>query len=415
MSVAFEGPVSFPERVTLRRAVGEADVSRNVVLVIEAVGELNWSAYQESLRDLARRHEALRTSFVQHRDGTFRRRVHDYVGSLLHEDFRSETDPEQTARAWIASLAGEVWPLDRVPLCQAATLRVADDRWLLVFVLDHVNVDLVSAQVALRDLGKLYDHRVAGRRLALGSALQPRDIAEMMAPTLAPVLRDPTAAFPNEPDDTWTLQPDADLPGDVVAGDTSAELLALPAWRRLTRIGLHHRVSPAALLAASLAAGLRADAGRPDVSFAMVRMGRSLATRRTVGFQVFTDLWRVRSPEGADPHRLLAEAADFVRSDDPWRRAYVALRQPPTLRIVLNATGPHRPIEMHGLTCALRIDMAPPPKMYKKFDFMFRAMDMGPATLGALGYRARRFQPARIRRIAATIQETLAAFAEGVP
>lgn len=414
MKTLFEGPVSFAEHITLRRASGEVNRSRNGVLVLEARGELQVPAYERAIHALGQRHEALRTSFRRDEAGVFHRRVHDLGIDTELVDLTGESQPDLAARAWIATAVQRVHPLDEPPLCRAAVLRVAEQRWFLVYVLDHVNIDMVSGDLALRDLERLYQAEVTGEPVELPPVLQPRDVQQLLEPRLAPILADPDAAFPTWSPDAWTLEPDPDLPGDIAEGDTAALFLQLPSWSQLFQIARRHRVSPGCVLAAALACGLRADAGRPDVSFAVVRKGRLPETASAVGFQIYTDLWQVQSGAEASPRDLMEEAGQFLRQHDDWRRAYVALRVPPTRRILLNATGPNRTVQLHGLACAMRFDMAPRPQMYDQHDLVFRALDLGPGTLGALGFRSRRFHQARIQRIADAMQAAIDGFVEGV-
>lgn len=414
MTPLFEGPVSFAEQITLARAAKEADRSRNSVVVLEARGPFDRDAWTTAVAALGRRHEALRSSFHVTPGGAFRRRVHDLELRPTHVDLSSEARPEAAARAWIEAAAGHVQPLDTAPLARAVVLRLGVERHLLVFLLDHVLVDAASGGVALRDLEALYAAARRGEPADLPPAAQPRDVAAHLEPVLAPVLAEPDRYFPERADDAWQLTPDPDLPGDIVEGDTAAAFVPLPSGAELFRRARRHRVSPGCLLAAALAWGLRADAGRPDVAFALVRRGTTPETASALAFQIYTDLWAVQSGADAGPVDLLHEAAAFLRRQEPWRRAYVALRSPPTRRILFNQVGAQRPVALDGLDCTLRFDLAPPPRLYAQHDLVFRVADLGPAVVGALGYRARRFHGARMQRVATGIQQALAAF-EGAP
>ena len=111
--------------------------------------------------------ESLRTTFVTV-DGSPRQFVGEQADVPWQEvDLRREADPQREAQCHARQHANAVFDLARGPLLSARLLRLADNRWVLLFNVHHIVCDEWSLQVMARELMALYDAAVHGRDAGL--------------------------------------------------------------------------------------------------------------------------------------------------------------------------------------------------------------------------------------------------------
>jgi len=142
---------------------GSAQYTRAVALRLD--GRLDVSALEQSLGEIRRRHEVLRTTF-RIVDGQPRAVIVPAEPfDLPVIDLRDRPAAERHARAqeWAAAEAGRSFDLARGPLFRAALLRVGVESSVLVLSMHHVAFDGWSTGVLNRELGSLYQAFVEGR------------------------------------------------------------------------------------------------------------------------------------------------------------------------------------------------------------------------------------------------------------
>jgi len=120
-------------------------------------GRLDVTALERSLNEVVRRHETLRTIFVEV-DGAPAARVENTCSlSIETTDLRGTSGDRSTAAlALAAGNAREPFDLGLAPLLRATLYRVEDERHLLVLVVHHIAFDGWSLGVLLRELAELY-------------------------------------------------------------------------------------------------------------------------------------------------------------------------------------------------------------------------------------------------------------------
>lgn len=207
----------------------EASCSYNLCSTLDLTGAFDLEVFRTVLKDIAERHEALRT--VPDRDGATQSiRPHMEI-PLTVEDGRTDDEAALAARIERAKHVQVATPFDLIdgPLVRCHIVRQADDRWLVLFTVHHVIADGWSCSVLMRDLGDLYAARKTGQAPALQPAQQLSDFV----------------AFASEPDqiaarakarDYWLKLysgefPRVDFPSDrgrPKLRDYSAERLAIP-------------------------------------------------------------------------------------------------------------------------------------------------------------------------------------------
>lgn len=120
-------------------------------------GELDLGALRRSLDQLLRRHEILRTAFIDH-EGTPTAVVGRHAQLELPQlDLRSELDPVARRDDLLDSLAAAPFDLTRAPLMRVQLVRVGElEHWLLRSA-HHIICDAPSWTIFRDELGALYE------------------------------------------------------------------------------------------------------------------------------------------------------------------------------------------------------------------------------------------------------------------
>lgn len=131
----------------------------NSPLAVRLGGILNIAALQQSLNEIAQRHEALRTTFAL-RDEQPVQVINDhFVLSFSHRDLSGYPESEREALAH--DLVGEeaLRPFDLTlgPLFRVQLLSLSSDQHILLLVFHHIVIDAWSIAILMRELTALYD------------------------------------------------------------------------------------------------------------------------------------------------------------------------------------------------------------------------------------------------------------------
>ncbi|SFF36086.1 amino acid adenylation domain-containing protein [Nannocystis exedens] len=159
------------------------DPAWNMNALVRLRGRLDVGALTRALGELLRRHEILRTTYVE-QDGA----PVQVVGApqpvaLAHLDLASiaETEPDAAVARLAADEARRPFDLERGPLLRASLLRLADDDAVLALTLPHIVGDDWSMVVLLREVMALYD----GAEALPGASFQYADFAAWQRDWLA--------------------------------------------------------------------------------------------------------------------------------------------------------------------------------------------------------------------------------------
>jgi amino acid adenylation domain-containing protein len=161
----------------------------NLRVAYRLQGRLNVSALEQSLAEVMRRHDSLRTAFVWKGEQPVAliAPAADIDTSLVVEDL-ADRAPEASDRIKALLLAKaelraeqEAWTtfdLSRAPLWRMRLLRLGADDHVLLLILHHIIIDGWSIGVLMEEVSELYSAFVAGRPAQLPEpALQFSDFA----------------------------------------------------------------------------------------------------------------------------------------------------------------------------------------------------------------------------------------------
>jgi amino acid adenylation domain-containing protein len=150
---------SLQERMLILNEVQGIHTAYNLMSVWTVEGKLEDQKLEAALRLLVRRHESLRTSFAIV-DGTPIQRVHDRADCAVEffDWIGREREPEE-----IIGNFARPFDLSCAPLLRMGSIKLAEERYILMFDVHHIVSDGTSMNILARDLVYLYEGR--GREL----------------------------------------------------------------------------------------------------------------------------------------------------------------------------------------------------------------------------------------------------------
>ncbi|WP_256704689.1 condensation domain-containing protein, partial [Paenibacillus sp. FSL R7-0273] len=145
----------------------------NMPGVVELAGKVDMERLEQAIRAVIARHESLRTSF-RWTDGEPRQLVHEEVPFGWSCRDVEEAQAREFTRSFVRPFA-----LDEAPLLRAGVLRLAEERYWLVWDMHHIVSDGVSMNILVSDFMAAY----AGEELA-PLRIQYKDFAVWQQGTL---------------------------------------------------------------------------------------------------------------------------------------------------------------------------------------------------------------------------------------
>ncbi len=159
-------PASFgQQRLWFIDSLNPGDVSYSLPVVIRLSGTLRLDALASALREAARRHEALRTTFAMC-DGQLAQLIgedSELEITIESRGFATEQERQAVIDRFVAGEVGQPFELTAGPLVRARILRMSDQEHVLLINFHHIVVDGWSIGILLRELSVLYQAHSAGR------------------------------------------------------------------------------------------------------------------------------------------------------------------------------------------------------------------------------------------------------------
>ena len=410
-------PLSFAqERLWFLHQVDPEGATYNMAGALRMAGRLDAGALDATLREVLRRHEALRTTF-SFVDGTPVQRIApnqpldlplvDLTG--LPAGLRAD----EAARDAVAE-GQRPFDLQRGPVLRALLVRIAAEEHLLAVTMHHIVSDGWSLGVLLRDVGALYPAFVSGERPDLPApVVQVADFAVwqrqwLQGDTLRVLLdwwRERLAAAP-----VLHLPSDRPRPAGPVRRSGVARF-RLPAVlvRDLEALGRHRGATLFMILLAGWRAVLSRWSGQRDFV-----IGAPIANRHRVEIEgvigCFVNTLALRTV--LMPEEGFAGLLESVRTgtlgayehqDLPFEKLVAELRpdralsQMPLFQVLFALQNTPRPhLELPGL----ELDLVPVDLGAPKIDLALTLEREGDELAGSLEYSAELFDAATVARLA---------------
>jgi hypothetical protein len=180
-------PLSYAqERIWKFSRTPETSAGYTVACSHRILGPLDVGALRDSIGDVSRRHEILRTTFAEV-DGQPVQIVHPPMPmSLPLVDLAETANAEEHATGLFRSEANRPFDLICLPLLRFWLVRIRKDEHWLLRISHHIISDTWSWKVFFRELSQCYEARLRGERLPLPESdrLQYGDYAAWQRKTL---------------------------------------------------------------------------------------------------------------------------------------------------------------------------------------------------------------------------------------
>jgi amino acid adenylation domain-containing protein len=331
-------PASFGQAsLWFLRQVMPCKTAYNTAVQLRLSGALDPAAVEAAVREIARRHESLRTTFTV-ADGAVLQVIRDELAvDVAIVDLASAPDPEGEARRLAREVAAESFDLDHGPLLRARLLRVGPRDHALVVVMDHIVADGMSLAILWRELEVLYRAFHAGEP----SPLSPPD-KQYAACVEAQHRWLSTPAFARQLAHWVEHLAGAaayDLPADRTRppvrsfrGDLAMTSLPAPLTARLRALSTRDDVSLFAVLLAGLDVLLARCSGQRDVVVMVPFACRQrFAAEQVIGFFANMLVLRAEVPDRLGYRELVQRVnreimAGGLRQDVPFEKVIEALR-----------------------------------------------------------------------------------------
>ena len=130
----------------------------NIPDAIRVNGELDLDSLEKCFNEVIRRQEVLRTTIA-----TVEGKAVLVIAPELHYqipviDLSELPDQEQRdeTRRLVVEESGRPFNIGEIPLFRLATLKLAEDRWVILFTLHHIISDGWSTGVIVNEIARLY-------------------------------------------------------------------------------------------------------------------------------------------------------------------------------------------------------------------------------------------------------------------
>jgi amino acid adenylation domain-containing protein len=388
----------------------------NLSMVLRLEGQLNTSALEESLNEIAQRHEVLRTRFVAE-DGPPRQVIEpDANAHLITIDLSGPPAGirEEEAQDLVAREAQRPFSFSESRLLRLKLLKLEDDKHWLLLVAHHIIADGWSVGIFTRELTQLYRAFSVGEESPLPEcAIQYADFAAWQRNWLTGQRLESELSYWKEElsDAPALLELPTDHPRPAVQTFRGADVsfsLSSTLTSALKSLCRTHSVTPFMALTAAFAMLLARYSRQSDVCIGTPVAGRTrLETEDLIGLFVNTLVLRTRFTNELTFRDLLAQVREVTLQAHahqhlPFEKLVDELQPERTLSysplfqamfVLQNA--PAEELEIQGLSLS-RIDAE-----YEtaQFDLNMRMEERAGEFIGRLNYNTDLFERATVERM----------------
>jgi amino acid adenylation domain-containing protein len=163
-------PLSFAQqRLWLIDRLESGTVAYNVPFAVRLKGSLNPAAFERSINEVIKRHEALRTTFTLEGDQPIQ--IIASHASLTVSLLDLKQVPADEKEAHVQRLAADEaqtrFDLSKGPLLRTTLLQLDQDEHVALFTMHHIVSDGWSDSVLIEEIVRFYEADLAGQRAAL--------------------------------------------------------------------------------------------------------------------------------------------------------------------------------------------------------------------------------------------------------
>ena len=390
-------------------------------------GRINPAALEQSLNEITRRHETLRTTFVI-RDGQPVQRIapvapaRNFSIRLINLDGLSGPDRDSELSRSVLAETTRPFDLAQGPLLRVWLFRLGAERHVLLFNLHHIVSDGWSTGVLIKELAALYEAFTSGRCSPLPElSVQYADYAQWQREWMSDDRLESNLRFWK--DRLKGAPASLDLPADLPRPPVrtfrgAAHQFTLPAdlSAEVRRLSQQERVTPFMVLLAAWKTLLWKYAGQDDIVVGAPHANRNRTEiEDLIGFFVNTLVLRTNLSEDPSFQELLARVRETTISaqahqDLPFEKLVEEIQpdrdlsRTPLFQVAfVFQNAPMQEMEAPGLILK-RIDL---PTETSKFDLSLTITDAGASLPAVIEYSADLFEASTIERMAGNFKRLL--------
>ncbi len=423
-TIAGHPPLSFvQQRLWFLDQLGQGNAAYNIPLPLRLRGPLNLDALHQSLNEIVRRHEALRTTFGVVDEQPVQIIAPELELSLPLIDLSDRAVDEREAEAWrlVVEEARSHFDLSRGPLIRATMLRLGAEDHLLISNMHHTVSDGWSLAVFMRELSALYTAFSSGKSSPLPALpIQYADFALWQREWLQGSALDAQLTY-------WKHQlagplPLLELPTDrprpavrTFRGAIHSFVLPAPLTHALMELSQRKDVTPFMLLLTAFKTLLYRYTGQEDLLVGTPVANRTKAeTEALIGFFVNTLVLRTKLTGQPTFGTLLQRVREvvlqaFAHQDLPFEKLVEALNPErslshmPLFQVAFAFQGVLPvPTFAHLTVQPLEVHMGT-----AQFDLTLFMEETDQGLTGRLEYNTDLFEPATIARMIGHFQTLL--------
>jgi aspartate racemase len=387
----------------------------HISAAVRLEGPLAVTALERSFAEIVRRHEVLRTGFV---DDHGRARAHLYGPDVFTIPVVDVPDGDRDSRIGEARRlavleAEQPFDLTRGPLLRASLVRLSPIDHVLVFVVHHIAADGWSMSILARELAALYDADLTSKPQTLRRLdIQYADYAAWQQAQLSgPRLAQTLGWWRTELDSLPVVDLPADHPrsaGSSLAGSRESIVIDEAVARGVAELSQRHGVTVFMTLLAAFATLLARWTGETDLAIASPVAGRDRPeTEDLVGLFVNTLVYRTDlsgNPSFADLlSRIRAKVtAVLAHQELPFERLIEELQVDRTLShapltpiVFAMQNVPEASLQLAGL----RASSFEFERRTARFDLCLFVVAHGARLNASIEYRTDLFEASTIRRM----------------
>jgi amino acid adenylation domain-containing protein len=395
---------------------------------VDLTGALQVGALEQSVAELVRRHEVLRTCFVEVDGRPAQQIAADIELDFPVVDLRGLPEVERLEQARRIALAEARRPFDlRVaPLLRVRLVRLEEDRQQFLFTMHHIISDGWSMNVAVGELIRLHQAMSCGEPSPLAELeLQYADYAAWQRQRPEADVPGQVAYWKRQLADAPTLELPTDRPRGAERRRGGARYpLTLPTPLSADLVALCRRESVTVFMALLSAYQLVLSrySGNCDISVGAPLAGRDrLEIEGLIGFFVNTLVMRTRLDPGWSVRELLRQVREtslqaYAHREVQFERLVEELQperhldRSPLFQVMLMVQPARPSVEWPGLQPrAMAVDSGT-----SKFDLMLSLVHDQQQVSGAFEYNADLFDQTTIARLAQCFEGALRAMVSDV-
>lgn len=387
----------------------------NVPWALRLRGVLDLRALQQSLDDVIKRHEILRTTFPVH-EGTLRQKISPACWNPIElVDLRNwnREDREREMQRRVNEEANRPFDLNSGPLLRAVLLRLEDQHHVFTFTMHHIICDGWSMSVLIQEFAACYHARVREQVPDLPPmSIQYADFAIWQRKWLqGERLARHVDYWRGQLHDLSVLQVPTDYPRPAISshrGDREHFVFSADLSRRLRALSQKRGATLFVTLLAAFQWLMARYSGQQDIAIGTFIANRNRKeTECLIGFFVNQLVLRTNVAGNPTFSELLARARHTVLSayehqDLPFEKLVEELAPKRSLRdmpffqvqIVLQNT-PVSSIDIPGL----EISPVAPERRISKLDLSLFIHEKGDVLTGTLEYNTDIFRLSSVRRL----------------